>query len=1167
MNIKIKFLIFFLFFQSYSIVSAQFQIPDSLLYRLPQEKINFLIKDLPDTLDLDSLSLFPQSIRFKIENIWLKRGIHYISISPTKFIVRAKGFNPSDTLTVYFRRIPFPIAKNIQPLIPLIKKTKISKGDTIQRVAFLNRFESVFSQNIEGLQKSGTFVRGFQIGNNQNLTLNSSLNLFLKGKISENVSITAALTDENTPIQPEGNTQRLNEVDKVYITLESPYVSGTIGDFDFKSKNGKFEKIQRKLQGVWIKTDNPFGHFEGMFSTTRGNSYQNIFLGQEGNQGPYVLKGKNGEQNIIILAGSERVYVNGELKKRGENFDYVIDYTSGEITFTQNLLISSDMRIEVDFEYIDARQRFLKNFYMLGYGKKSGFFEGRIAFYQEKDDINNILADSAPLSEEEKNLLKQVGDSTDLAIQPGWTQVEKGQGAYVMRDTLINGDSIHYFVYAKDSGNYVVNFTYVGPGKGSYKRERLGYYIFVGMGAGDYEPIIRIPLPQSHQQVVAQLRFKDSTRTQINAEVSLSNLDKNYLSSKNDQDNIGLASSLQGKWGLPVHKILSGLSMNISGYWDHKDSTFNPLDRYYRADYLKYWNQNFLPQSSEDRMEIHNQFQYGKNQYTFSLGLLNLGNVSTTNRLSHTLNGEIKFIKESFESTFLKRNYRNQSDYFEQIKNNVTFFPHHRFSFWQFYNSELKESQFASQVSGYAFKELGLGTRWKHSSLTFESKASTKKDYLFIPDSNYLKKPQASIFQFYSFVDYKKSGKIQSRMTINYRDKDYTSYFESYQGDKISTFHLNPLLQDTTWSDRRSYSIKMNTNLWFLHRQFAHSIEYQVASELTPLKEKVYLKVENQLGNYRFDEELGEYVPDPNGDYILVIAPGRKYIPTSNVNVLWQFNWRPSRRKSADKNIVEKIFSRFTWNQRTKIEEKTTHKNLKDIYLLNLSQFQKEGETIRGSWLTQSDITVFPYHPHWNFLINNRYQKQFLNIYLDKKNNEQRTSLNQSFVLRYRKSVHFKQELEYYHRSTVRKVPFAPERNRNIQEYGFGTTITHRIFTGGDNQLKLFLFTSEDRRESGTLKAHYIKIQDRFTSTIRKKGKFLAMIHYLKVVEDKNPLHLPFPFEMAEGKKPGDNWEWVIRIDYFVSNYLTFSLDYRGRKDAIFKRTIHTGQMELRAYF
>ncbi len=69
----------------------------------------------------------------------------------------------------------------------------------------------------------------------------------------------------------------------------------------------------------------------GQFTTTQ-------FTAQEGNQGPYKLRGPNNELFVLIVSGSETVYVNGIPLERGENNDYIIDYNAGELFLIQLFL-------------------------------------------------------------------------------------------------------------------------------------------------------------------------------------------------------------------------------------------------------------------------------------------------------------------------------------------------------------------------------------------------------------------------------------------------------------------------------------------------------------------------------------------------------------------------------------------------------------------------------------------------------------------------------------------------------------------------------------------------------------------------------------------------------------------------------------------------------------
>lgn len=102
---------------------------------------------------------------------------------------------------------------------------------------------------MEDMTKGGSIGRSISFGSNQDVFVNSTLNLTLNGKLAENLNIRASITDQNVPFQPEGNTQHLQEFDNVFIQIFSDKMSLTGGDIVLKNKPGYFLRNYKNVQG------------------------------------------------------------------------------------------------------------------------------------------------------------------------------------------------------------------------------------------------------------------------------------------------------------------------------------------------------------------------------------------------------------------------------------------------------------------------------------------------------------------------------------------------------------------------------------------------------------------------------------------------------------------------------------------------------------------------------------------------------------------------------------------------------------------------------------------------------------------------------------------------------------------------------------------------------
>ena len=229
------------------------------------------------------------------------------------------------------------------------------------------------------------------------------MNLNLSGQLTPKIGIRAAITDNNIPFQPQGNTQQLQDFDQIYIQLFTDQTELTAGDFRLERPKSYFMNFFKRAQGLSIKhrfntanrkkqNDVPgFLEVKGSGALSRGKFNRQIIQGVEGNQGPYRLNGAENETFIIVIAGTERIYIDGQLMTRGQQNDYIIDYNTAELTFTTKRLITKDSRIIVEFQY--SERNYSRSLFHVGADFEKDRLKVRFNLYSEQDGKNNLLND------------------------------------------------------------------------------------------------------------------------------------------------------------------------------------------------------------------------------------------------------------------------------------------------------------------------------------------------------------------------------------------------------------------------------------------------------------------------------------------------------------------------------------------------------------------------------------------------------------------------------------------------------------------------------------------------------------------------------------------------------------------------------------------------------
>ncbi len=508
-----------------------------------------------DTLRLPHRLVSAASLTLCAEERCFTQGVDYEVLPVAGAIVWLAPALPDEApLVAEYRYLPLALAGKWG-------RSASTRAETLATVAAPERPSRLLPPGAL-LEVGGSKTFSVEFGSSRDAKLEQSLDLSLRGRLAEKVQVRAVLTDRATPLQPEGTSAELADLDQVLIEVDAPIASLRLGDVRTEQQGFAFTSHQREMEGMTVRAGRQEGpRAGGAFGRGLGRHMHLEFFGQEDKQGPYRLlaedpalasTGRLPGEDAVIVAGSERVWLGGERLDRGEQSDYTIDYDSGELWFMPRRSISSVSEIRVDFQVREGA--FDRDYASFSATSGDSGLGAAISWMRERDDPERSAA--LGLSPEEKEALALAGDDAD-AIGGGVTPDSLGDYALVEADTLA-AEFYLYIAEDLDPGRYLsryrVSFTDVGEGEGDYQQRTspLGniYYAYQGRKEGRFVPGRRISSPELRDVVSFKAGGPLAAGLSLSAEGALSQHDRNTLSGSGDSDNQGGALAIQSSWKL-----------------------------------------------------------------------------------------------------------------------------------------------------------------------------------------------------------------------------------------------------------------------------------------------------------------------------------------------------------------------------------------------------------------------------------------------------------------------------------------------------------------------------------------------------------------------------------------------------------------------------------------
>lgn len=1144
-----------------------------------------------------------------------------------------------DSLRITYRILPFALERTAR-LIDSTQLVREERGLVIG--GYDNYVRSGLFDNDTKVRTSGSFSRAISFGNSQDLVLNSAFNLQLEGEIGNGIEVAAAITDESLPVQPEGTTQQLREFDKIFIQLRKNRSVLTAGDYELRNPDGYFLRFFKKLEGATFTTVS--GADSGTFGKPGGAAAAGVKKGQkqgnttnppaspipdsrlptpdsrltttasiavargqftrqqitpvEGNQGPYKLTGDGGQRFLVILAGTERILLNGVPLVRGLDADYTIDYNLAEITFTTRRLITRDSRITAEYEYAD--QRYVRTLATGGTRYDRGRFSAYLNGYTQQD--SKTATGDLELTTNQRQQLSQAGDLPGgipvLSIDTleGRSEI---RATYTLRDTVSCQGRDTFYLVSSTEGNYVAAFTDRGPNGGEYALdperpanervyEYVGYDPATCLPRGSFSPVIDLVAPTQQQLIALGGEYRFADRGTVRLEGSRSKLDLNRFSREDGADDGGNALRLDLDRTVGMGPDSLGWSFTGRGHYEFVEETFNAINPYRSPEFFRNWNLSNRLGTAQPERAVERILGAGFGLTKDGVGQLDYDYEQFTRGSQYTGRRHAAALRIRTNGWLLD----GAASLLDSDADGVA---------GSFRRPALRVEKRLDALGGWTLKSAYRGERSLRSVLNSDTLSALS--FQFDQYEAGLQAPANDNYRF-GITASQRTDKLPraTELVTSTRASEVTAEGSYSAGKNVQlagnfTFRdldvaASDLVDDTP---NRTFLGRLDLRTTGVNRSLRTQTTYQVGSGQEPRVDFQYLYVGPGQGQYIWQDSLYnndgriqpnemEIAPFPDiADYVRVSVFSNDFIRTNNVALNQKITWDPARLWRTLQQRPEKKES--TDNQKVPTEEERKRAKRKEAFRRLVrkvsfnNSFQIDRKTLESediqSWnplqlgVADSALVALNLARRSGLFFNRANPRYDLQL----SNNDRRTrrvlttgyeaSRTQDWTLRFRYRPNDQLSLEAAGVAGRREADseFFNNKDFKIERRSFEPSVT---WQPGEFR---FLFGSIVANESNVLSPDSGEQTDRLELQFEGNYKnwLTTRLRWIDI-DFTGDSRSPVGFALLQGLQPGRNLLWNLGATRQLGKYLQLTISYEGRQTGEAK-TIHVGRAQVQAFF